>query len=224
MKEVDAYIKGLFKKYGKTQEILELKEEIKSNLDARIEDSMAEGISYEMAFAKAINDLGSIDEFIKGSKRVYINAYKREALQVAILYTVILWIITLPLRLSYSLMIINVALTLALIVLGLISLVLYRKKPEEYYKEEASIDMIRALKIRKYSWILWGFFIFVVTAFNFGVRFASNIWFSRPLTIDGPYEFLMLTISFFIPFLSIVIPIYITKLIKLSDNYEVKKL
>lgn len=222
MRDVDAYVDKLFSKYKNNDEIIDLKEEIAGNLKARIEDSMAQGLTYEKAYKEAVKDLGRVEDYIPGSKRIYINAYKKEMLQISILYILILWIITIPLRLSYSLMMINISLAIILIILGLLSLVVYSRKDKKFYEETSSINTLKIYKIKKFTWLIWWFFIIITTGFNFSVRFASNIWFSRPIRIQGPYQFAVLASSFLLPFLTLVIPLIVSKAYKIIQNHEVK--
>ena len=56
------YVDNLFAIYKETEQLIELKEEIKANLFERINDSMANGVSEEEAFQKASKELGDLSE------------------------------------------------------------------------------------------------------------------------------------------------------------------
>ena len=61
-KKIDQHVEQLFNPYKKTEQLNDLKDEIKANLLARINDSIASGFSKEEAFAKAIEELGDLSE------------------------------------------------------------------------------------------------------------------------------------------------------------------
>jgi hypothetical protein len=50
----------------------------------------------------------------------------------------------------------------------------------------------------------------------------SNLWFSRPITISGPYQFAVLAVRYCTPLLTVFIPLLVSKCYKLIDKYEVK--
>lgn len=60
MNDVKSYVESLFKDYEQTSDLQEFKEEITSNLYARIDDLKAGGMDEEEAFKKAVSELGDI--------------------------------------------------------------------------------------------------------------------------------------------------------------------
>lgn len=80
---VKGYVDNLFSGIYETKELSELKEEIGSNLLAKIEDFISSGSSEDDAFNKAISDLGDMSELIEGLKKaseqkVYEDMYKKQ--------------------------------------------------------------------------------------------------------------------------------------------------
>ncbi|WP_315121195.1 permease prefix domain 1-containing protein [uncultured Clostridium sp.] len=220
MKDLEKYVDGLFANYKKTKDIEDLREEILSNLEARIKDNMDSGLDYKEAYDEAVKNIESIDMFIDDNKEIYINKFKRELAQIGVLYALIGWIFTIPLRLIFRSMINNIFM-IALICIGIIYLFMIYKKDDEYLSKTSIIDMHDINTLKRYTWIIWGIFMSLMTLVNFALRFASNVWFSRPVRIDGPYQFAMIVGSFFIPLLSIVIPLFINRACKLINEYEV---
>lgn len=98
MEELKSYVELLFSRYRNSARILELKEEILSNLEAKVEDLTAQGMEKEEAVRQAKASITSVDGLIDGNCLVYYNRYKTEVTQVAVLYGVIAWILTLPLK------------------------------------------------------------------------------------------------------------------------------
>ncbi|MEW9095910.1 MAG: permease prefix domain 1-containing protein [Clostridiaceae bacterium] len=220
MKDLEQYVDGLFANYKKTKETEDLREEIFSNLEARIKDNMASGLEYKKAYKEAIKNIESIDMFIDDNKKIYVNRFKKELAQIGVLYALIGWIFTIPLRVVFR-SIVNNIFMIALICTGIIYLFMIYKKDDEYLNKTSIIDMHDINTLKRYTWIVWGIFILLIMIVNFGARFASNIWFSRPVRIDGPYQFAMIVGSFFMPLLSIVIPLFINRGCKLINEYEV---
>ena len=62
------YIDSLFSGIYDTDEVIELKEEVVSNLLEKIEDIINEGYNENEAFKRAISELGNMNELIQGLK------------------------------------------------------------------------------------------------------------------------------------------------------------
>lgn len=221
MRDVENYVETLFRNYKKTKEIEDLREEVLSNLQARIKDNMDNGLDYHKAYEEAIKNINNIDMLIDGNRKIYINAFKKEMVQVGILYTLIAWIITIPLRLISISIIVNIIFMIALIVTGLLYILFYNRMQEEELYKTMVININKLEKARKYTWILWILFMVLISLFTFALHFASNLWFSRPIHISGPYQFALIALRFLIPLMSIIIPLLINKAYKLINEYEV---
>src|SRR5690606_38865178 len=78
MNDVKKYVDSLFKDYEQTPALQEFKDEIISNLHARIDDLKARGIDDEEAFKKAVSELGDItsiaDEISKQKRNELIHS------------------------------------------------------------------------------------------------------------------------------------------------------
>jgi nicotinamide riboside transporter PnuC len=64
MKEVEYYIRGLFRDVAQTEALIEQREELSSHITDHIADAMAAGLDRDAAFEKAIASLGNLDELI----------------------------------------------------------------------------------------------------------------------------------------------------------------
>ena len=69
--------------------------------------------------------------------------------------------------------------------------------------------------------MLWALYMFVTTLATTAVFFGSNLWFSRPIHIDGPYQFSLLMIRYALPFISILLPLLARDSFRLIEKYEV---
>lgn len=64
MKKLDNYLNYLFSDYPETEEIKDVKKEIKDNLTERVNDYKLEGFSETSAIEKTIDSIGDIDELV----------------------------------------------------------------------------------------------------------------------------------------------------------------
>lgn len=219
MKELQEYVDKLFRYQRQTVEVKDLKEEILSNMTAKYEDFLTQGINKVSAIEKAEDNIVSIEGLIDGNQLTYIDRYHTECLQTALLNSTIFWICTLPLLvMQYALL--SFCGLLATVLLG----IAYIVKLKQQSNEVSFISVTANEKRRKWAWIIWVLFFLVYIGSIAAATFASNIWFSQPLNITGPYQFLNIVIRFYIPLLTVVVPVTIgsfTKLlIKNEKRYE----
>lgn len=97
MNDVKSYVESLFKDYEDTPALQEFKEEITSNLLARIDDLKTSGMDEDEAFKKAVSELGDItsiaDEISKQKRnellhQMYIDRQTKIGVKHAIGYVV----------------------------------------------------------------------------------------------------------------------------------------
>lgn len=222
MDDLKRYVNRLFVGYKETAEVRELKAEVLSNLEARVADYTGEGMPRGEAVARAKSNLGTIDLLISHQKPVRINRYKVELLQAALLYTLIAWVLTVPLRLIPSGAVVNTVLMFVAVGLGVSFLILSSRKSETYLKAVAPVDQKKMAQCRKIAWLVWTLFIAAVAVFTSGKYFGSDIWFGRPLHLDGPYRFAQVVVSYALPFITVVLPLLFNKADRLAEKYEVK--
>jgi len=215
------HVENMFRSYKENKQIRELKNEILSNLEAKAADLAANGMEYNDAVNKAKDSITSIDHLIDVNIRVYINKYKLEYLQIVLLYSIIAWIVTIPLKIIGAGILINLLFFILSFIIGIFYFQLCRKEKVEYFSIESFLNIQRAYKIRKIAWILWLLFIVSSILLTTAVQFGSNIWFSRPVNISGPYQFAVMVLRYMLPFISIIFPLIINAAPKLILRYEV---
>ncbi|MFC6464840.1 hypothetical protein ACFP65_07655 [Marinilactibacillus sp. GCM10026970] len=219
MKTIERHIDKLFKPYKKSKYILELKEEVYSNLLARKEDLELEGYSEEEAVKNTINYLNSIEHLIEENKVIDMNVLLSTLFQSVTLYTVLIWIGTLPLSLFPENSLLSFFFMLLTVLIGIVYLS-YLRKTRSSNPKFKNFNIKRMQKLKKVIWQLWGGFIVIILLSVTGIYFASNIWFSRPVTIDGPYEFATIATSYLKPFAIIIIPLTMNRLANLVEESE----
>ena len=120
MDSLERYINQLFARYPKTQANLEARDEILSNLRARIADDLSHGLSEKEAIANAKNSIPSLD-FLDSKQRLTVStrAFALNILQHVLLCLSVAWIVSLPFRMFHtSGRILNTAYLLMIIAAG----------------------------------------------------------------------------------------------------------
>jgi hypothetical protein len=219
MNNVRKHIDKLFAKYPETDETYELKEEVIGNIEAEIEDLQSHGLSFEEAFRKSIEKMAKLDGLIEGVKSVRLSKILIEMMQWVLIYTLIAWIITIPLSVFYLVRRISWALFWIVILIGLGYLVLYIIC-KLLSKDFVQVNLYKIAIARKYVWIIWSIYILATWGIITATLFGSNIWFWRPISINGPYEFASISIKYAAPIITIIVPLLLNKLQKIIVNQE----
>jgi hypothetical protein len=222
MNDLENYVDTLFLKYRKSKEIDDLKDEVLSNLEAKVADLMASGMTNAQAVQKAEEGMISVDFLIDGNKQIFLEQFRMELIQWSFIYLICVWILTIPLLAVWVNLSANLLAFLAMFCVGIYYLIqnVKLKKNRINLKQTAVVNSLHYTKIRKVIWLLWSLFIVISTLATSALYFGSNIWFSRPIRIDGPYAFAGLLIRYFVPFLTVVIPLIGNKACKLIRKYE----
>lgn len=220
MHSLKGHVDNLFKGHRESRQVRELKDEILSNLEAKVTDLIAGGMGHPQAVKAAIESIGSVGHLIDDNITIYINRYKIELLQLALLYSLIAWVITIPLRIIGAGILLNYLLLAAVIVTGFLFVTWNAKKDEGYLNRTDTCSITSALRYKKLAWLIWGLFIAVSVLSITAIHFGSNIWFSRPISISGPYQFAVLGINYALPFATIIIPLLFSASAKLMKKHE----
>ncbi|WP_145049440.1 permease prefix domain 1-containing protein [Paenibacillus xylanexedens] len=220
---ISRHMERLFEHAQDTTANRELKEEIHSNLAARMEDYIDQGMSEEQAFDKAIQHIAGLDQIMSDQHQVQRFPYWTAVLQSALIYCLIAWIITIPMRVLMEGKIVNFWLMIASAIVGGAYL-LYMWSNRERQRNAEATTVIRSTTLRKWTriaWWMWGALILVLWSTQAALRFGSNIWYSRPVLVEGPYQFVVLVIAFVIPLLTIIVPLIVQKAGRLVREFEV---
>ena len=96
MIDLQKYVDGLFRHRRLTPEVKDLKEEILSNMLAKRDDLIAQGLSAERATEKAKESLSEVDYLIDGNQLTDVSKYHLECMQTLLLNCIVFWIFSLP--------------------------------------------------------------------------------------------------------------------------------
>ncbi|GJM77058.1 hypothetical protein HMSSN036_92740 [Paenibacillus macerans] len=220
MNMLQKHVNRLFAPYPDTPEIREMKDEIAGNLEAKVADLMKEGMDYNEAVRLAVADIPSVDGLIEEDREIFVNRYRLELGQLALLFSLILWIVTIPMRLiersalSY--------LTFALVLgTGIVYLTLNTLWKKESLDRTARRSLRMARRHAGLAWIIWGLFIFVSVLAVTALQFGNNLWFARPVTLSGPYQFAVVGLSYAKPFLTLPIPLLFQASVRLIRKHDI---
>lgn len=220
MNSLHNHVDRLFAGYPATRRNREMKEEIISNLEAKVADLMAGGMDYEQAVRTATSSFTRIDGLIDEHPPIYVNRYRLEWMQKVLFLAIILWIFTIPLRLIERTPLSFFLLGFVL-VLGLLYLVLHFAWRGRALEVTAPRHLAAARRRSRIVWLLWGQFILITLLAITALRFGSNIWYGYQVKIGGPYQFAQLGIQYAKPFLTIWIPLAFQLSASLLTKHEV---
>lgn len=182
MDELRAYVDALFAHRGDTPENRDLKEEIYGNLAARRDDLIAQGVPEAEAVRAAKAQLPSLDGVLGTGVRVRAQSWRAGRAQSLLLASVIVWILTIP-----TLLVRAGAACLAAGVAVAVFGVLYLCRRRDDPAAIMTVDTAQLRRLCRRVWLIWGVCFAVCVAAASAVLFASNVWFSQPVRIDGPY-------------------------------------
>ncbi|UED76008.1 permease prefix domain 1-containing protein [Brevibacillus sp. DP1.3A] len=220
MESLQHYVDQLFQKYRGSKQIEELKWEVLSNLEAKVADLVADGLSLDEAVKKAKANLPSIDSIVGERRQVYIFLLVQELLQLGLLYVLIAWIVTMPLRIWGMGIFLNYSLFAICILIGIVYLILLGINRPASSQNLTSMNVRSACLLRKTGWMLWALYIVGTLVFTTALYFGSNLWFSTPVNLTGPYQFANVAVSYALPFLSILIPLWLHAIPRLILKYD----
>lgn len=224
MDPLQRHVQVLFRKYNRdaSKQIEDLKHEVLSNLEAKVADLSAGGMDRREAIAQATASIPSVEHLIDDNRSVYISRYSVEYVQIALLYALIAWIVSMPLRVVGIGAGIHLLLFVICVLIGVayIVLLLLLRKPEVREKR-AFLNIRFAFDLRKKGWWLWAVFMLVSSLYTTAVRFGSNIWFWREVQITGPYQLAEIAIPYALPFFTLIVPLLLHVSPKLMMKYEV---
>ncbi|MBB6023432.1 hypothetical protein HNR77_004532 [Paenibacillus sp. JGP012] len=224
---IDRHLDRLFAGTRNTIEHQELKEEIRSNLTARIEDYLSEGMSEEQAFQTAIQHISGVEELMGEYLSVERVPYWTTLWQSALMYSLVAWIVTIPMRVMVAGAALNNLLLIVSLVVGA-GYVFYLISNRGNGENESSLGQkttrIRMPLMKKWQrrvWWLWAGFVLALWGTQAALRFGSNIWFDRPIEVEGPYQLAVILIAFAVPLLSIMVPLIVNRAYRIVSKYEV---
>jgi len=147
--------------------------------------------------------------------------YKIHKIQITLIAFLIGWIVSIPGTFLGRIGMMSFYFLMAIIGIGIyymIILIIARKDKSETMRYISTTKLVR---YTKWSWIGFAIFVLICTVATTGILFASNIWFSRPIRINGPYQLATIISQYLAPFFTIVIPMIFTANRFVWKKYEV---
>lgn len=215
MDELRAYVDALFARRGDTPENRDLKEEIYGNLAARRDDLIAQGVPEAEAVRAAKAQLPSIDGVLGTGVRVRAQQWRAGRMQSLLLASVIVWILMIP-----TLLVRAGAACLAAGVAVAVFGVLYLRRRRDDPAEMMTVDTVQLRRMCQRVWLIWGVCFAVCIAAASAVLLASNVWFSQPVRIDGPYALGAAAAPYYLALSTIVYPITVGTFPRLLARLE----
>lgn len=214
MDELKKYVDDLFLHKPLTTEAKELKDEIYSNMLARKQDLINQGLTEKEAIQQAKESITSIDPMLEDQKSYYSNRFKTECWQTLLFYSIILWILSIPT------IILDVQLfSFAAFLLTIMIAVIYLITKNNNQDTTAYIDRNHFIKLRKIAWVVWSIFFVMSIVTITALLFGSNIWFGRPVKINGPYQFGVMAVKYYVPAITALLPLALSSIPKILDHY-----
>ncbi|WP_434752687.1 permease prefix domain 1-containing protein [Paenibacillus amylolyticus] len=223
-RRINRHLDGLFAGAQDTLEHRELKEEIRSNLVARIDDYLAEGMSEEQAFQTAIQHIDGMEQFMIDYRHVKRVPYWTALWQSTLIYSLIAWIVTIPTRVMLGGAALNNLLLIISLIVGIAYVFYLVSNRENGSSDTEKTTRIRVLVLKQWqrrAWWLWTAVVLALWGTQAALRFGSNIWFNRPIQVNGPYQLAVLLMAFVLPLLSILIPLVVHRAYRIVSKYEV---
>lgn len=220
MSELKEHVDRLFHKYGKADNLEELKAEILSNLEAKQADLIRSGVDEASALRQTRESMTSVEHLIDGNKKIVLHPYRLELLQYAMLYLVAGWVLTVPFTFFRSFLPVNLLLFAAFLLAGIAYLSLRANAGGRGTDRLQDIRLPFLRMLSRTVWGIWAMFIVVSTASVTGLFFGSNIWFGRAIHIDGPYQFAFVAAKYAVPFVTVIIPLLGSKALSLIPKHE----
>ena len=219
MSNLKQHVDNLFRGYRETAQVKDMKEEILGNLEAKAADLIAQGWDEENARRHAAASLTSLDGLMDDHVRIAARPFLLDLAQWTLIYLLVAWIVSIPARAVGAGMLAQAILIISLLSVACGYLIL-RFQSSSRPGREYSVHTSKLTRSVRLVWILWGIFLLVSWLYMTGLHFASNLWFGRPVSINGPYEFAVIFFHYVLPVLSIVIPLIARTAVRLLPRHE----
>lgn len=203
MSEVSKYIDMLFLYQRKNAKTEELKEKLLNEMIKNINELMMQGLDEIDALKMAKESIMNEDWLTDENQITDIQEYLVQCSYSVLLHCTLFWIFSLPLLFAKYAPICYIGLVLTL--LAAIFYV-FESKRIKNTNILALVSISESKKRKKTVWRLWGIFFSIFVVAKAVALFGSNLWFGRPIEITGLYSVINIVLHFYVPLLSIFIP------------------
>ena len=161
----------------------------------------------------------SLEELVWDTQPVYYYPFLAECCQVVLLHALLLWVLLLPLMLVNTGFIATLA-TWGAFLLAVGSAVACLVLRVQDTKVVRTVRLGALRRFARTVWLVWAVFFAVCVLAVTAVLFGSNLWFGRPVVIDGPYQFGVLAARYYLPLVTAVLPWATGRFAKLAAGHE----
>lgn len=219
MRDLTKYVDALFKNYPLTPQVKDAKEEILSNLEEKVADLTASGMNDKQAVARAVEDISGINIEVEGYIKVDFDRYPLELSQQNLINCLIVWILTIPFMIVAAGRYVSYSMLAAAILLGIYY---FRLRAKSQGRPVPTVVNLRKInRTKKMIWILWTMLVVAQIVTVTAGQFGSNVWFGRPIILDGPYALALLVERYLLPFSTIVIPLHASASARLAKKHQI---
>ena len=217
MNELERHVEKMFRHQPDTPETRELREEILSNLQAKREDLLAQGLDERAATEAAKRDIPSVDGLIDDQQPTNVERFRMACAQTVWLHCILFWIGTLPLLFTgYGWL---GALGLGLSILSGVGYLLFWLL---HPVMQGTRSLAGARRRKSMAWRIWGVFYAVAALSVAAMTFGSNLWYGTSVTIEGPYQWAVMASRFYVPLLTVLIPLTVSRFAALLPQCRVE--
>lgn len=202
MDELNKYVEAFFRHQRLTPEMEDLKEEVLSNMIAKRDDLISQGMDEETVTKRATESIPAVEPLIGDNQLTDVGKYRLDCMQAMLLNCTLFWILSLPMLFTgfWAFSYLGLLLTL-----GSGAFYLWkRKQPSE---KMSYLSVLASRRRKKAVWMVWGLFFSVSVLVLATAAFGSDIWFGRPVHISGPGEFTSIVARVYLPLLTVFVPI-----------------
>lgn len=184
MNRLQQEMERLFCDLPKGKEAAEWKEEVYANAKERLADACAEGKDEEAALEEMLPDLVALCGMWKEERTVGLCAFWNRLFWQVVMAALVFLLLYVPLFLLGRRF--GVVFGMGLFFLGLGGALLAALILPG--KEQKTVSLRRAKRLRKRVWMGYGLFLVLAWALIGAVQFGNHVLFGYPVSIDGMYQ------------------------------------
>lgn len=216
MIQIETYLDSLFADCPDNRRMTARRAALSERLEKRYAGFRGQGMSEADALSRTIEGLPSAPVLTGSVQRIDSMGYRMELTQIGLVYCVIGWVVSMPMRLFGSMVYVNELMMMMAIAVGIYYAMTRLRKKSDGPKETHKVEWKKLRRRSLAAWIIWSVLavawiaVFIAlrsgeAAFTFGEFYASG-----KLLCEGTA-----------PLLTVFIPMLMSAAARLTDRYEV---
>lgn len=215
MDELQKYLDILFADYGHSARAMELKAKLLLESQESMEKLMAAGYEAPAALEEIKLRIQAVGELIEGNRLIYINRFRNDCLQAAVIYSVIAWVFSMPLIVLLDW--VGMAIAILFMLISAAAAWLYISKVGGRSAEVQFLNTNRYHQRRHGLWRIWMIGAGVVLILIAAISFTGG----RTPALENAWDWAKLLARFYAPMLSVAAPLLVANMEKLMLKNEV---